>query len=101
MTRGTTPLCRFTLPFLVSDLSRWRLSFGQRGMEKFAVDDSEGTAEGRVLSVRLRQEDTLKLEAGVDVQIQLRGIQGADGAAIASRIMTEPVEPIVGEGVLE
>lgn len=99
MTRGTTPELRFRLPFAAKDLKRWRISFAQRGIEKFAVEDTAGTAEGQELRLRLKQEESLALEAGVDVDIQLRALQ-ADGTAIASRILRLPVEESLNEEVL-
>lgn len=103
MTRGTTPTYCFALPFEVSTLSGWCISFAQRGVEKFSVeeDDAGASAEGRVISLTLRQSDTLRLEAGVDVQIQLRALVAATGEAIASEILTAAVEPVLREGVLE
>lgn len=100
MTRGTTPTCRFTLPFLASDLSEWVIGFAQRGVEKFSIGPEDSSAEGCEITVRLSQENTLSLEAGVDVQIQLRGLRGADGEVIASRILTAAVEPCVSDEVL-
>jgi len=100
MTRGTTPTCRFALPFEASALSGWVISFAQRGVEKFSVEDSECTASGRTITATLSQADTLKLEAGVDAQIQLRGVS-AGGTAVASEILTVEVKPVLKGGVIE
>ncbi len=100
MTRGTTPELCFRLPFAAEELVGWRISFAQRGMEKFALEDTEGAAQGDELCVRLTQEQTLSLEAGVDVDIQLRGLRAADEMAVASRILTLPVEPALSGEVL-
>lgn len=101
MTRGTTPTYRFALPFPASRLSSWCISFAQRGVEKFSVDQTRGTADGSAVSVTLTQEETLKLEAGVDALIQLRGIVAATGEVIASNIVTTAVEPVLKEGEIE
>lgn len=101
MTRGTTPTYRFTLPFPASSLSSWYISFAQRGVEKFSVPHTRGIADGSAVSVTLTQAETLKLEAGVDAFIQLRGIVAATGEAIASNIVETPVEPVLKEGVIE
>ncbi len=101
MTRGTTPTYRFALPFPASTLSSWYISFAQRGVEKFSVAHTRGTASGSTVDVTLTQAETLKLEAGTDVQIQLRGILAATGEAIASDILTAAVEPILKEGEIE
>lgn len=100
MTRGTTPTYRFALPFAVDTLSQWCISFAQRGVEKFCVDGEQGRTDGDGLSVTLTQEQTLALEAGVDVQVQLRAVVAATGEAIASEILTMPVQPVLHEGVI-
>lgn len=100
MTRGTTPTCRFELPFAVSELRDWVIVFAQRGVEKFRVGPEAGSAEGRLISVRLRQEDTLRLEGGVDADIQLKGLRADDGSVVVSRIRKEPVEPCLDGEVL-
>lgn len=101
MTRGTTPTCRFVLPFAADTLSGWCVSFAQRGVEKFSVDGARALADGCVVSITLTQEETLALEAGVDVQMQLRGLVAETGEAIASQITTTAVEPVLREGVIE
>ena len=101
MTRGTTPTYAFTLPFEAGTLAGWCISFAQRGVEKFSVDETGADVSGHTIGLTLSQADTLRLEAGVDVQIQLRGIVGATGEAIASEILTEAVEPVLKEGVIE
>lgn len=101
MTRGTTPTCRFALPFAADTLSSRCISFAQRGVEKFSVDSERAIADGSAVTVTLTQEETLALEAGVDAQIQLRGIVADTGEVIASQIVTVAVEPILREGVIE
>ncbi len=103
MTRGTTPTFCFELPFEAGLLSAWCISFAQRGVEKLSVEeDSEGVrTDGCMIALTLSQTDTLRLEAGVDVQLQLRGLVAATGEAIASEILTLAVEPVLREGVLE
>lgn len=103
MTRGTTPTYCFALPFEVDTLSAWCISFAQRGVEKFSVEeDGEGVKTvDCLIALTLSQSDTLRLEAGVDVQIQLRGLVAETGEAIASEILTVAVEPVLKEGVLE
>lgn len=101
MTRGTTPTYRFALPFAADTLSRWCISFSQRGVEKICVDSGQGTVDGDGLSVTLTQEQTLALEAGVDAQVQLRAVLASTGEAIASEILTMAVQPVLHEGVIE
>lgn len=100
MTRGTTPTYRFSLPFAVDTLSHWCISFAQRGVEKFCVESEQSLADGDGLSVTLTQEQTLALEAGVDAQVQLRAVVASTGEAIASEVLTMPVQPVLHEGVI-
>ena len=76
------------------------IPYDNAGYMDIAPED-KGENIRREICLTLSQADTLRLEAGVDVQIQLRGIVGATGEAIASEILTEAVEPVLKEGVIE
>jgi hypothetical protein len=103
MIRGTTPTLEFELPFSVSDLSEMYISLAQKiaGVCSVIVDIDMArcTCAGNVVSVKLTQEETLKLSAGRDTEIQIRA-KTVTGDAIASDIITVPTDRILKDGVI-
>lgn len=99
MIRGTTPTLEFTIPFDTSLLAEAYVTLSQN--ESVVLDKklSECQCAGNVLSVRLTQEDTLKLNCDCLTEIQIRA-RTADGNAIASDIMTVSTERILKDGVI-
>ena len=99
MTRGTTPLLRFVLPFNADLLDTTYITMIQDGetlIEK-TLEDCEKTEN--VLSVRLTQEETLKLESGRAMEIQVRARLKSE-EAVASQIVMVPVDRILKDGVI-
>ena len=97
MIRGTTPKLKFTLPFDTADLSVCYITLKQNDsvvVEK-TLEDCE--KNGRELSVRLTQAETLKLDANNHTQIQIRA-KTAMSDALASEIFTVCTEDILKEG---
>lgn len=97
--RGTTPRLEFTLPFDVSQLSEAYVTFSQDGtivIDK-ALDMCEATY--KTLSVKLTQEETLKLRCGRKTEIQIRA-RLISGDAVASNIIQTDVERIIKDGVI-
>lgn len=96
MKRGTTPTNTFTVDVDLTNAKALFITYKQGGrvaVEK-RIDDVEITA--KTLTVNLTQKDTLKFNSGnVDIQIRARLI---GGEALASDIMTVPVEAILKEG---
>lgn len=99
MIRGTTPTLQFKLPFETSLLSAVYITFAQNEKAVIEKELHDCTAEGRTLTLRLTQEDTLKLVHSANVAIQLRAKTNA-GEALASNIITTSVYKILKDGVI-
>lgn len=98
MIRGTTPTHTFTIPFDTENVQKVRIIYRQSGavVEKTEADC---TMEGKQISVRLTQEDTLKLMGDCCVNIQIRVLTHA-GDAFASHIMQVHVCACLDDEVL-
>ena len=99
MIRGTTPTLEFVIPFDTSQLAEAFVTLSQRGnvvIDKALEDCHCG---GNKLSVRLTQEETLKLECDCITEIQVRA-RTLEGEAIASNIIRERTERILKDGVI-
>lgn len=99
MIRGTTPTLSFKLPFSVDTVADGYVSFAQDGqllIDKKLADCDCGTDS---LTVKLTQEDTLKLKDGLPTEMQIR-VKTKDGNALASQIMKVSTERILREGVI-
>lgn len=101
MTRGTTPRLKLKLKNCdVSLLKNIYVTFKQadKVIEKVNADiiiDKENNA----LVIFFTQEDTLYFDVS-DVEIQVRATT-INGAAVASKIVREPVKRILKRGVIE
>ena len=104
MIRGTTPTLTFELPFECSLIDSLSIAFSQTPatykppellLEKTLGDVA---VSGSTITLTLSQEDTLKLDAAHDVEIQLRVLCG--DTAMASQIIRTPVRRILRVGVL-
>ena len=99
MIRGTTPLLEFALPFDTSQIAEAWVTLSQN---KTVVIDKElesCTCEGNKLTVRLTQDETLKLDCSCRTEIQVRVRTLADDA-LASNIITVSTDRILKEGVI-
>lgn len=99
MIRGTTPTLEFELPFETSLLSTAYITLAQNQkvvLEKGLTDCNCGK---RVLSVRLKQEDTLKLQCDCKTEIQVRA-KTLEGDSLASDIFVVDTERILKDGVI-
>ena len=99
MIRGTTPTLTFTLPFEVSVLSEAYITLCQNGNTVIEKCMSDCVCEGDTITVKLTQEETLKLECSHIVEIQIRAKTEA-GDAIASNVIQERTERILKDGVI-
>ena len=70
MKQGTTPTHTFVLPFDASVIEKVRIIYAQDEEVKLTVCDV--SIEGNTITARLTQEDTLKLECGKFVEVQVR-----------------------------
>lgn len=99
MIRGTTPRLDFYLPFDVSTLEEAFVTFAQGAETVFEKTLSECVVEQNRISVKLTQDETLKLHVDSIVEIQIRA-KTENGDALASNIMRESADRILKEGVI-
>ena len=101
MIRGTTPTLEFALPFEVDLIAEAYVTISQNQSVVIDKSLSELTCAGKTLTVKLSQEDTLKLQQSefkpAEVQICVRM---KSGDALASDIMRLHVGRILKEGVI-
>lgn len=99
MIRGTTPTLEFVIPFDTGQLAEAFVTLSQKG--KVVIDKAleDCHCGGNKLSVRLTQEETLKLECDCITEIQVRA-RTLEGEAIASNIIRERTERILKDGVI-
>lgn len=101
MIRGTTPTLEFALPFEVDLIAEAYVTISQNQSVVIDKSLSEFTCAGKTLTVKLSQEDTLKLQQSefktAEVQIRVRM---KSGDALTSDIMRLHVGRILKEGVI-
>ena len=98
MIRGTTPTFEFTLPFEVDALAKCYISFSQFGRVVLEKNIDEVTTNGKKISFKLTQEETLRFAPDF-IQIQIRCVT-MDGEALASNIMNTHASLILKDGVI-
>lgn len=100
MRRGTTPT--LTCKIEGADLTDCHsyVTIRQGGYE-LDIENPEvvSTETGCTVTIKLTQEQTLKMKAGI-VEVQFRWI-AADGTALATDIQTVEVHKILKQGVIE
>lgn len=99
MIRGTTPKLKFILPFNVDTLAEVFITMAQNDITVVEKSLKECEHDGRCLSVRLTQEDTLKLDCTCNTEIQIRA-KTTTGEALASNIFTCDTGRILKDGVI-
>lgn len=99
MIRGTTPTLEFVLPFSTSQLSCAWVTISINGEVLIDKPLEECQCAGDMLTLRLTQEDTLKLQCDCVAEIQIRA-KTLGGDAIASNIIRERVARILKDGVI-
>lgn len=99
MIRGTTPTLEFLIPFDTGQLAEAFVTLSQNGAVVLDKALSDCQCGGQTLSVRLTQEDTLKLQDETITEIQIRA-RTLEGEAIASNIMRERTDRILKDGVI-
>lgn len=99
MIRGTTPTLEFNLPFETSTLEVAYISMSQNDNVIIEKTLSDCVMGENTLTVKLTQDDTLKLEAGDRVEIQIR-VRTKEGEALASKIKTTFAAKILKDGVI-
>lgn len=99
MIRGTTPKLEFEIPFPTDAIKGIFVSFQQNGKVVIEKAIHECEVKDNQIGCQLTQEDTLKLQSGEAVKIQLRVLTNHD-EALASNIISLRVEEILKDGVI-
>ena len=99
MIRGTTPTLEFTIPFDTGLLAEAWVTFAQNKAVVLDKQLSECQCDANKITVKLTQEDTLKLKHNCLTEIQIRA-RTIDGNAVASEIMTVSPDRILKDGVI-
>lgn len=103
ITRGTTPLLRFTLPIDTDTIQDAIITIQQNGTNRIerqlSVEEGKETfhVDKSVYEVKLEQEDTLSLKYNTKAEVQLL-VKLKDGNVIASQIFEVDVAKILHEG---
>ena len=99
MVRGTTPALQFEFPFELTNVAELWVTLKQDNNIVLDKTLTDCALDGSILTLRLTQQDTLKLNAFLPVAIQVR-IRTNDGNAVASNIITTSVGQILKDGVI-
>ena len=99
MIRGTTPTHTFNTDVSLTGATAVYVTYRQGDDVIINKQRSDMTITSTSVTVSLTQAETLQLKADQDVQIQLRA-KMSDGTAVASNIMSVPVEDVLKEGVI-
>ena len=95
--RGSTPTLKFRIPFNTKLLDRGYLTFSQNNIKRFEKSLSDCLLKGNYIITTLSQEDTLSLNAGRLLKVQLRGVT-KNGTAVTSEHRTFTVLGAFKEG---
>lgn len=99
MIRGTTPTLEFIIPFDTGQLADAFVTLSQNEVVVIDKALTECQCNENKLSVRLTQEETLKLQCDCMTEIQIRA-KTLEGEAIASQIIKVNTERILKDGVI-
>lgn len=99
MIKGTTPTLEFELPFEVALVKNAYVTLSQKGVIVINKQIKDCECQSNILSVKLTQEDTIRLNATDIVEIQIRVLTANDDA-LASEIWTTYAERILYEGII-
>lgn len=99
MIRGTTPTLEFTIPFDTSELAEAFVTLSQNDTIVLDKALNDCKCDARKLSVRLSQEETLKLSCDCTTDIQVR-VRTKAGDALASDIIKVYTNKILKDGVI-
>ena len=90
MIRGTTPTFEFTLPMPTAEIAAGYITFAQSGSVVIDKALTDCECAGHTVTLRLTQEETLKLQHGDRTELQVR-VRTAGGEALATRVYTDRV----------
>lgn len=97
--RGTTPTLEFTIPFDTDIIDEAFVTLSQN--REIIIDKalSDCQCSERKLTVRLTQEETLKLACDCVTEIQVR-VRTKEGDAMASNIISVDTDRILKDGAI-
>lgn len=99
MIRGTTPTLEFTVPFDTSILAEAWVTLSQNDEVVLNKQLKDCKCDGRKLSVKLTQEETLLLDCKCLTELQIRA-RTLEGEALVSQIITADTGRILKDGVI-
>lgn len=99
MIRGTTPTICFHLPFDLEEIEEMWLTIAQRGKDVITKEKADMEYDNGTFSVKLTQDETLRLDARQKTEVQLR-VKFITGDAIASDAQPVNVDDILKDGVI-
>lgn len=99
MIKGTTPTLEFILPFEASFVKNAYVTLSQNDVIVINKELKECECNVNMLQVQLSQQDTIRLNADIPVEIQIRVLTN-NGEALASQIWTTIAERILYEGII-
>lgn len=97
--RGSTPTIKFTVPNDTPQIISGTITLSQNKSPVIKKSLSQWSHVGNVVSVRLTQEDTLKLNVNYSVEIQLKP-KFADGTVPDTKIHVITADRVLDEEVL-
>jgi hypothetical protein len=99
MIRGTTPTLEFLLPFDTSEIAEAFVTLSQNDVVILDKALNDCKCDARKISVKLTQEETLKLSCDCKTDIQVR-VRTIAGDALASDITKVNTDKILKDGVI-
>ena len=99
MYRGSTPTNTFTTTTDISGADVVYISYAQQGRVVIEKDKDDCTFSQDGVSVMLSQQETLRLNACYDVEIQIRA-KLPNGKALVSNIIKTTVDRVLKDGVI-
>lgn len=99
MRRGTTPIHEFGIPFDKSSIKSVKVIYAQKGEIVFCKNTPDCGIEDGKITIRLSQEDTLKLDCGAFVYIQLK-ILTKDNEVLVSDVIKASVDECLDNEVI-
>lgn len=97
--RGTTPTITFRLPFQTDQIRDVEIYFAQKDF-LFQKDTADCSFEENRITVTLSQEETMQLNEGLSLRLQVR-IVFTNGAIGATRILSTSVVGLLKEGMID
>lgn len=97
--RGTTPTMSFGLPFETDQLEVGFVTVQQNGSTIFEKPLSVCSCEGRTVTARFEQEDTLSLESESSAEIRLV-VKTVDGERLETKPVIKRIVNTSKEGVI-